>query len=126
MSSSNQGGLLGSLIRLLTGKPAAPAVAAVKAPAVVPVAPAAAPAAPAVASVAIDRAAWLLALGGAANVKSVAAVAGTRLRIELADAGRVDVAALKAAGAAGVMTVASHVIHVVAGADAAAWAQTLN
>ncbi|WP_084637593.1 PTS transporter subunit EIIB [Paludibacterium yongneupense] len=122
MSNSNQGGLLGSLIRFLTGKPAAAAPAPVAAPVA---APAAAPA-PAKASVAIDRAAWLLALGGADNVKSVAAVAGTRLRIELGDAARVDAAALKAAGAAGVMTVASHVIHVVAGADAPAYAVALN
>jgi PTS system N-acetylglucosamine-specific IIC component len=47
----------------------------------------------------MQREDWLQALGGQANVKRVEAVAGGRLRIEVADSALVDIAALQALGA---------------------------
>ena len=85
----------------------APKTKAVAAPAVAPAAPApaAAPAGPsmdadkltAVATKVID------ALGGAANITSVEPIAMTRLKVTVADDAKVDEAALRAAGAKGVM-----------------------
>ncbi|MCQ4145691.1 N-acetylglucosamine-specific PTS transporter subunit IIBC [Vogesella sp. AC12] len=74
----------------------------------------------------IDRAQWLAALGGAANVKAVALVAGSRLRVELADASRVDSAQLSALGAAGVMPLPGNLLHLVLGADAPRYAAALQ
>ncbi len=74
----------------------------------------------------IDRAQWLAALGGAANVKAVALVAGSRLRVELADASRVDSARLGALGAAGVMPLPGNLLHLVLGADAPRYAAALQ
>ncbi|MDC7709147.1 N-acetylglucosamine-specific PTS transporter subunit IIBC [Vogesella indigofera] len=74
----------------------------------------------------IDRAQWLAALGGAANVKAVALVAGSRLRVELADASRIDSAQLSALGAAGVMPLPGNLLHLVLGADAPRYAAALQ
>jgi PTS system glucose-specific IIC component len=58
------------------------------------------------------------ALGGEDNIRSVEAVAITRLRVELRDTGRVDEGALERAGAHGVMRLAGGVAHVIVGEDA--------
>ncbi|MCR4537474.1 PTS transporter subunit EIIB [Pseudomonas sp. 18.1.10] len=55
------------------------------------------------------------ALGGADNLKSQQRVALTRVRVQLQDAGRVDAAALKAAGVPGVMVLTGGVVHLLTG-----------
>ena len=57
----------------------------------------------------------LRALGGADNLKSQQRVALTRVRVQLQDAGRVDEAALRAAGVSGVMVLAGGVVHLLTG-----------
>ena len=57
----------------------------------------------------------LSALGGEGNVTSPQRVALTRVRVQLQDAGRLDEAALKAAGVAGVMVLAGGVVHLITG-----------
>ncbi|AZE57327.1 hypothetical protein C4K03_5202 [Pseudomonas synxantha] len=57
----------------------------------------------------------LTALGGAENLKSQQRVALTRVRVQLQDARRLDEAALKAAGIAGVMVLSSGVVHLLTG-----------
>ncbi|AXE34956.1 N-acetylglucosamine-specific PTS transporter subunit IIBC [Chromobacterium phragmitis] len=74
----------------------------------------------------IDKAGWLAALGGAANVRKIEAVAGSRLRVEVADASLVDQAALQALGASGVTAVSSSLLHVVLQGDAAPYAAVLQ
>ncbi|MBI5520294.1 MAG: PTS glucose transporter subunit IIBC [Desulfovibrio sp.] len=60
----------------------------------------------------------LAALGGTGNVRSLSAVAATRLRVELADAARLDRAAAQAAGVAGFMEAAPGVWHLIVGLQA--------
>jgi len=67
-----------------------------------------------------DRSAWVAALGGESNLFAVEVVAGTRLRIELADAVRVDANTLKALGAQEVVPFSSTLLHVVLGSEAEA------
>ncbi|AAQ58235.1 N-acetylglucosamine-specific PTS transporter subunit IIBC [Chromobacterium violaceum] len=74
----------------------------------------------------IDKARWLAALGGAGNVRKIEAVAGSRLRVEVADAALVDQAALQALGASGVTAVSSSLLHVVLQVDAAPYAAVLQ
>lgn len=63
-----------------------------------------------------ERAATILAaLGGVANIVEIEPCT-TRLRSEVHDTGAVDVAALRAAGAHGVM-ISGHVVQVVIGPD---------
>ncbi|MFB3304518.1 PTS glucose transporter subunit IIB [Pseudomonas sp. AMR01] len=57
----------------------------------------------------------LAALGGAQNLKSQQRVALTRVRVQLQDAGRLDAAALKAAGVPGVMVLTGGVVHLITG-----------
>ncbi|MBD8192472.1 PTS transporter subunit EIIB [Pseudomonas fluorescens] len=57
----------------------------------------------------------LSALGGVANVKSQQHVALTRVRVQLQEAGRLDEAALKATGVAGVMVLSDGVVHLLTG-----------
>lgn len=54
---------------------------------------------------------WLAALGGEQNLRKAEVVAGTRLRLQLADASRIDEAALQALGAIGIMRVSSELVH---------------
>jgi phosphotransferase system IIB component len=56
----------------------------------------------------------------------VALVAGSRLRVELADASRIDSAQLSALGAAGVMPLPGNLLHLVLGADAPRYAAALQ
>ncbi|MEJ8673516.1 N-acetylglucosamine-specific PTS transporter subunit IIBC [Chromobacterium amazonense] len=74
----------------------------------------------------IDKASWLAALGGEGNVRKVDVVAGSRLRVEVADAARVDQAALQQLGASGVTSVSSTVLHVVLQGDATPYAAVLQ
>lgn len=97
--------------------------AVVAAPAVVPAAPVApiassapSPTPATVPAVRIDR--LTAALGGPDNIREVAAVAKTRLRVVLFDDSRVDTAALGAAGARGVMKARDGVVHVLVGLGA--------
>ncbi len=61
----------------------------------------------------------LKALGGAENLTSQQRVALTRVRVQLKDAGRLDVQALKAAGVPGVMVLAGGVVHLLTGLNTA-------
>jgi PTS system N-acetylglucosamine-specific IIC component len=73
-----------------------------------------------------DAGAWLSAFGGRGNVLAVEGVAGTRLRVELVDASRIDEPRLRELGAPAVMRVSSSVVHVVVGAGARALAASLG
>ena len=73
----------------------------------------------------IDAAAIVSALGGRENLKDVTAVAGTRLRIELANVDAVDEYALQAAGAHGLMRLKANVCHVLVGAGAESVARAI-
>ena len=66
---------------------------------------------------AVDR--LLQALGGSANVRAVE-TRSTRLIVDLADAGAVDEAALKAAGLRGSVRVGENRLHLIAGPEAEA------
>ena len=57
----------------------------------------------------------LAALGGAGNLKSEQRVALTRIRVELADATRMDPQALRAAGVPGIMSLPGGVVHLLVG-----------
>lgn len=65
-------------------------------------------------------------MGGASNIRTVDAVALTRLRVEVGDASRVSEDALTKAGARGVMRVNDSVLHVIVGEDAAGIAAALS
>ncbi len=98
-----------------------------------PGAPAAAPA-PAAATASVPIEPWIraaaaplvAALGGRANLRSLEAVAGTRLRVELADGQRFDEGAARTAGVAGVMRIAPGVLHLIVGDKAAQFAAAMQ
>lgn len=76
---------------------------------------------------AADSSALKDALGGAANIRTVEVVAGSRLRVELADASRVNEGSLKALGVSGIMAMPGNLVHlVVEGGDPAALASQLQ
>ncbi len=78
-------------------------------------------------AVAADGGALKAALGGAANIRAVEVVAGSRLRVELADASRVNEGSLKALGVSGIMAMPGNLVHlVVEGGDPAALASQLQ
>ncbi len=58
---------------------------------------------------------WVKALGGKGNIKDLSACAVTRVRVKVADAGKVDRAALEAAGVDGVMALSDGVFHLIVG-----------
>jgi PTS system glucose-specific IIC component len=68
----------------------------------------------------------LAALGGRANVRTLEAVAFTRLRVELADAAQFNEAAVKLAGVVAVMTAAPGVLHLIIGDKAAQFASVMQ
>ena len=70
--------------------------------------------------------ALLRVLGGADNVRTLQAVAGTRLRVELADETRFDADGAQQAGVQAVMRVAPRVLHLVVGARASELASALH
>ncbi|QLI81427.1 PTS glucose transporter subunit IIBC [Chitinibacter fontanus] len=59
--------------------------------------------------------ALLSALGGKANIRSAAPMAATRVRVELADANLLDLAALKTQGIDAVAPLADGVVHLIVG-----------
>jgi PTS system glucose-specific IIC component len=69
--------------------------------------------------------ALLAALGGRANVRSLDAVALTRLRVELADGARFDVVAARLAGVVGILDVGPTVKHLIVGDRARDFAAVL-
>jgi PTS system N-acetylglucosamine-specific IIC component len=73
-----------------------------------------------------DHSGWWAALGGERNVFAVEPVAGSRLRVEVADAARVDHDALKKLGAIEVVPFSSNLLHVVLETDAAPTALALS
>lgn len=74
-----------------------------------------------------DQAGRLLAaLGGRGNLRSLRAVAATRLRVELADPGKLDRAAAREAGTAGVMDAAPGVWHLIVGMRAGDLARAME
>lgn len=101
-------------------------------PEAVPAAAAALAPAPAAAGGAIDD--WvreaagplLVALGGAANVRKLQAVAFTRLRVELEDVTRFDAAGATLAGVVAVMNAAPGVLHLIVGDKAAQFATAMT
>ncbi len=94
------------------GTPAPAAAAAAK--------PAAVEARPEPANPQLDHRAEALvkALGGTSNVRNVEAVAATRIRVSVVDDRKIDEAALRAAGAHGVMVPDPGVVHVLVGLGA--------
>ncbi|GHB27821.1 N-acetylglucosamine-specific PTS transporter subunit IIBC [Salinicola rhizosphaerae] len=72
------------------------------------------------------RRAWLTALGGIDNLREIAAVATTRLRLELVDRRRLDESALSALGVAGLQRLEGDIVHVVVGPHAGAVAESLR
>jgi glucose PTS system EIICB or EIICBA component len=73
----------------------------------------------------IDPAALLPSLGGKANVRTLQALALTRLRVELADGAVFDEAAARKAGVLGVMRISPKVLHLIVGAQAPTLAAAL-
>jgi PTS system N-acetylglucosamine-specific IIC component len=63
----------------------------------------------------IDGGPWVVALGGAGNVRRAECVATSRVRVEVVDASRIDEEALERLGATGVLRVNNGVVHVIAG-----------
>ncbi|MEC5205839.1 PTS system N-acetylglucosamine-specific IIC component [Vogesella perlucida] len=67
------------------------------------------------------------ALGGSDNIRAVEVVAGSRLRVELADASRINEGNLKALGVSGVMAMPGNLVHlVVDGGDPSQFASQLK
>ena len=69
---------------------------------------------------------WVAALGGEDNVRSVEAIAETRVRVEVADDSMVDVDALKRAGLIAAVKVGEGVWHLLAGLEAAQYAEGMR
>jgi PTS system glucose-specific IIC component len=89
---------------------------------VVVAAPAAAPSA----SVIAQAAELLSALGGEANLRELSLVAGTRLRVQLADAGKLDAAAAHSAGVRAIMPLGDDVFHLILGPAAGEFEAALS
>ncbi len=69
---------------------------------------------------------WVAALGGEDNVRSIEAIAETRVRVEVADDSMVDVDALKRAGLIAAVKVGEGVWHLLAGLEAAQYAEGMR
>jgi PTS system glucose-specific IIC component len=61
---------------------------------------------------------FIQGLGGVKNIQKVEAVAETRLRVVVSDAGKVSDTALQTAGVDGIMRLPDRVIHLVVGLNA--------
>jgi PTS system glucose-specific IIC component len=70
--------------------------------------------------------ALIRALGGTSNVRGVEAVAATRIRVTVADEKKIDEAALRAAGAHGVMVADPGVVHLLVGLGAESYVPALR
>jgi PTS system glucose-specific IIC component len=91
-----------------------------------PPAPASAPATPGDAAATARASRLIAALGGAPNIRSVEAVALTRLRVMVHDVTRVDEGAVRSAGAQGMMVADADVIHLLVGMGAESHAASLQ
>ena len=69
---------------------------------------------------------WIPALGGSANIKAIEGFSSGRLRVELADEGKLDEPALVAAGVGAVMRLPDRVVHLLVGPDAPRYADELQ
>ena len=69
---------------------------------------------------------FIAALGGAANIEEIESCAETRLRLKVRDEASVDEAALRDAGAWGLMRVAARTMHLLVGLHAAAYASEMK
>ncbi len=69
---------------------------------------------------------WVTALGGEDNVRSVEAIAETRVRVEVTDDSKVDVDALKRAGLTAAVKVGEGVWHLIAGLEAVQYAEGMR
>ncbi|MBK7821040.1 MAG: PTS transporter subunit EIIB [Tessaracoccus sp.] len=69
---------------------------------------------------------WVAALGGEANIVSVAPIAETRVRVEVKNSSAVDAEALRRAGLAGAVEVSPGVWHLVAGLEAEQYAEGMR
>jgi len=69
---------------------------------------------------------FIAALGGAANIEEIESCAETRLRLKVRDEASVDEAALRDAGAWGLMRVATRTVHLLVGLHAAAYASEIK
>ncbi|WP_028453963.1 PTS glucose transporter subunit IIBC [Chitinilyticum litopenaei] len=85
-----------------------------------------APAAPASAAAGVDKLALIAALGGKANILNAEVVAGTRVRVALADGAGLNEAALKSQGVEAVVSQGSNVFHLIAGSQAEQLAGALH
>jgi len=65
------------------------------------------------------------ALGGGANIRRLEAVAGTRLRVDLADAAKFDAAAARQAGVLALARLAEGSYHLIVGPDAEQYRQSM-
>lgn len=113
-------------IYLKTSATGAEDVAPIAVPAAVPTATTAPPVPEAVSAAQRQRAQRIYAaLFGPGNVLTLGAVASTRLRVRLADPGRMDAKALAAAGVQAVMTLPDNERDLIVGLEAAALARAL-
>ena len=91
-----------------------------------PRAPVATPAAAPSAAVLAQSGALLTALGGEANLRELSTVAATRVRVLLADAGKLDAAGAHAAGVRAIMPLGDGVFHLIIGPSAADYAAEMT
>jgi PTS system glucose-specific IIC component len=68
----------------------------------------------------------ITALGGANNIRTVDAVAMTRLRVEVTDAETVDMDTLKTVGVEAIMRLEHQILHLVVGLNAKQYAEEMN
>ncbi len=68
----------------------------------------------------------IVALGGANNIRTIDAVALTRLRVEVTDATKVNEPGLQAAGVQGIMRLQDNVLHLVTGLNADQYTREIN
>ena len=69
---------------------------------------------------------FIAALGGAANIEEIESCAETRLRLKVRDEASVDEAALRDAGAWGLMRVAGRTVHLLVGLHAEGYATEMK
>jgi PTS system mannose-specific EIIBCA component len=69
---------------------------------------------------------WVAALGGEENVRSVEPIAETRVRVEVADDAKVDTEGLRRAGLTAAVKVGDSTWHLVAGLEAAQYAEGMR
>lgn len=124
--SENLKGQMEDVLRARGGRAAVAAPAGNRSPAAVPSTTPCEADAPDGAALEERTRRFVSALGGAGNIRGAEAVAMTRLRVTVRDEARVDQAALRAAGAHGVMVADPGVVHVLVGIEAERYASALR